>query len=94
MDPVKMSEILFWMAGIIVVLLSAILGFMVAWQVRQDGRVSQIMEMQGRLCERVNDLEAYIKHNIPDLYAKWDRVLTERFGKPPTEAIKKPGTGG
>jgi len=75
MDPAELMKILLWEAGIIVVLLSCILGFVVAWQIRQDSKVNTMVETIGRMQERMNDLDFYMKHNIPELYAKWDKVV-------------------
>jgi uncharacterized membrane protein affecting hemolysin expression len=81
-EPQQVMQVLVWMAGLIVALLMAIIGFVVGWQLRQDRKLDELLSKTATDGAALEALRETVKHNIPELFKKWDEVILERKGKP------------
>jgi hypothetical protein len=74
----QVMQLLVWMAGIVIALLTAIMVFFVGWQLRQDTKIAELDRKTAGDSEKLVALHDLVKHNIPELFEKWDKLILER----------------
>ena len=64
------------LAGVCVAMLISIISFLVAWQTRQDKKMSENSIDIATLKRELAENTRIINKNIPELFQKWDAIIT------------------
>lgn len=64
------------LAGVCVFMVTGIIGFIIAWQLRQDKKQESNSLAIAELVKTTQANQHLIEKNIPELYQKWDAIIT------------------